>query len=115
MDCCSENPETASGKGAESYMESTSFANNNPENKGVAKTIILSLSLLVGLCVLGFFIFQGLKTFSDKDRVVTVNGLAEMDMKATSATMALSFSLSGDDFPNLLQQTENKKSAIIGY
>jgi len=115
MDCCSDNPETALRKGAESYMESTSFTNNNPENKGVAKTIILSLSLLVGLCVLGFFIFQGLKTFSDKDRVVTVNGLAEMDMKATSATMALSFSLSGDDFPNLLQQTENKKSAIIGY
>jgi hypothetical protein len=96
-------------------MESTSFTNNNPENKGVAKTIILSLSLLVGLCVLGFFIFQGLKTFSDKDRVVTVNGLAEMDMKATSATMALTFSLSGDDFPNLLKQTENKRSAIIDY
>jgi len=96
-------------------MESTSFSNNNPENKGVAKTIILSFSLLLGLCVLGFFIFQGLKTFSDKDRVVTVNGLAEMDMKATSATLALTFSLSGDDFQNIFKQTENKRNAIIGY
>ena len=96
-------------------MGFTSLTNNNPENKDVVKTIILSLSLLLGLFLLGFFIFQGLKTFSDKDRVVTVNGLAEMDMKATSATIALTFSLSGDDFPNLLQQTENKKSAIIGY
>ena len=68
-------------------MESTGLPNNNPENKGVAKTIILSFSLLLGLCVLGYFIFQGLKTFSDKDRVVTVNGLAEMDMKATSASI----------------------------
>ena len=115
MDCCSENPETVFRKGAESYMESANFTNNNPENKGVAKTIILSLSLLLGLCLLGFFIFQGLKTFSDKDRVVTVKGLAEMDMKATSVTMALTFSLSGDDFQNLFKQTENKKSAIIDY
>ena len=96
-------------------MESTSLSNSNPENKGIAKTIILSLSLLIGLCLLGYFIFQGLKTFSDKDRVVTVNGLAEMDMKATSATIVLNFSLSGDDFPNLIKQTENKRSAIIDY
>ena len=96
-------------------MESSSVTNNNPENKGVAKTVILSLSLLIGLCLLGYFIFQGLKTFSDKDRVVTVNGLAEMDMKATSATLALTFSLSGDDFQNIFKQTENKRNAIIGY
>ena len=96
-------------------MESTGLPNNNPENKGVAKTIILSFSLLLGLCVLGYFIFQGLKTFSDKDRVVTVNGLAEMDMKATSATIVLYYSFSGDDFQNILQQTENKKGAIIDY
>ena len=115
MDCCSENPPKAFRKGAESYMESTGLPNNNPENKGVAKTIILSFSLLLGLCVLGYFIFQGLKTFSDKDRVVTVNGLAEMDMKATSATIALYYSFSGDDFQNILQQAENKKGAIIDY
>jgi len=115
MDCCSENPQKAFRKGAESYMESTGLPNNNPENKGVAKTIILSFSILLGLCVLGYFIFQGLKTFSDKDRVVTVNGLAEMDMKATSASIALYYSFSGDDFQNILQQTENKKGAIIDY
>jgi hypothetical protein len=96
-------------------MESTGLPNNNPENKGVAKTIILSFSLLLGLCLLGYFIFQGLKTFSDKDRVVTVNGLAEMDMKATSATIALNFSFSGDDLQNILKQTEDKKSAIVDY
>ena len=115
MDCCSENQETSFRKGAESYMGFISFTNNNPENKDVAKTIILSLSLLLGLFLLGFFIFQGLKTFSDKDRVVNVKGLAEMDMKATSATIALTFSLSGDDFQNIFKQTENKKSAIIDY
>ena len=92
-------------KGTESYMES----------KDMTKSVILSFSLLLGLVLLGFFIFQGLKTFSDKDRVVTVKGLAEMDMKATSAAIALNFSFSGDDFQNILKQTENKKGAIIDY
>ena len=115
MDCCSENPEMALGKGAESFMEVTSVTNNNPENKNVANSVILSFSLLLGLCLLGYFIFLGLKTFSDKDRVVTVNGLAEMDMKATSAAISLYFSFSGDDFQNIFQKTENKKSAIMDY
>ena len=96
-------------------MEIAGVKNSTPGNKDVAKTIILSLSLLLGLCLLGFFIFQGLKTFSDKDRVVTVNGLAEMDMKATSATIALNFSFSSDDFQKIFKQTENKKGAIIDY
>ena len=102
-------------KGAESNMETTSLKNSIPENKNVTISIILSASLLLGLCLLGFFIFQGLKTFSDKDRVVTVKGLAEMDMKATSATIALNFSFSGDNFQNIFKQTENKKSAVIDY
>ena len=96
-------------------MEIISDKSNISGNKAVTQSIILSVSLLLGLCLLGFFIFQGLKTFSDKDRVVTVNGLAEMDMKATSATISLYFSLSGDDFSIIFKQAENKKSAIMDY
>jgi hypothetical protein len=36
-------------------------------------------------------------------------------MKATSATIALNFSLSGDDLQDIIRQTENKKNAIVGY
>jgi len=96
-------------------METTSLNNSIPGNKNVTISIILSASLLLGLCLLGFFIFQGLKTFSDKDRVVAVKGLAEMDMKATAATIALNFSFSGDNLQNLIKQTENKKDAVIAY
>lgn len=85
------------------------------ENKSELKSIIVGISIFLGLSLLGFFIFKGLKTFSDKDRVVTVKGLAEMDMKATSATIHLNFSFSGDDLKALLQQTETKKQAIIAY
>lgn len=85
------------------------------ENKKVSNTIVLGLSILVGLLLLGVFIFKGLKTFSDKDRVVTVKGLAEMNMKATSATISLNFSFSGDDLKDLIRKTDEKKNSIIDY
>ena len=56
-----------------------------------------------------------LKTFSDKDRVVTVKGLAEMNMTATSASIALNFSFSGDSLQTIMKQTEVKKNTIIAY
>jgi len=85
------------------------------ENKFELKSIILAFSILFGLSLLGFFIFKGLKTFSDKDRVVTVKGLAEMNMTATSAIVALEFSYSSDDLQDIIKQTETKKNAIITY
>ncbi|MEI8074106.1 MAG: SIMPL domain-containing protein [Bacteroidota bacterium] len=85
------------------------------ETKLHTKEIILGLSLLIGLSLLGLFINKGLKTFSDKDRVVTVKGLAEMNMTATSATITLSFAFSGDNLQDILKQTEIKKNAIAAY
>jgi uncharacterized protein len=85
------------------------------ENQIGSKTALLSSSILLGLVSLGFFVYKGLKTFSDKDRVVTVKGLAEMNMTASSAKLEMSFAFSGDDLQNLIKQTEAKKKAIIKY
>ena len=85
------------------------------ETKSESKSIVLALSLLIGLFALGLFIYKGLKTFSDKDRVVTVKGLAEMNMTATAATITLNFSFSGDDLKAIINQTENKKKTIVAY
>jgi len=85
------------------------------ENKSLSKTVILGTSLFLGLLLLGFFIFKGLKTFSDKDRVVTVKGLAEMNMMATSASINLKFSFSGDNLQDIIRLTDNKKKSIIAY
>lgn len=76
---------------------------------------LLAISLFLGLSVLGYFIFKGLKTFSDKDRVVQVKGLAEMYMTADSAQIHLSFSNSGDILQNIITKTEQKKQDIIKY
>jgi hypothetical protein len=76
------------------------------ENKSPLKSIIIGISLLAGLSLLGNYIYKGLKTLSDKDRVVTVKGLAEMDMAATAASINLSFSVSGDDLQEIIRATE---------
>jgi len=85
------------------------------ESKTLAKSIISGLSLLLGLCLLGLFVYKGLKTFSDKDRVVAVKGLAEMNMEATSANIDLSFSVSGDNLLDVIAQKDARKNAIVAY
>ncbi|MCL2168057.1 MAG: SIMPL domain-containing protein [Lentimicrobiaceae bacterium] len=79
------------------------------------KTITFGTALFFGLIILGFFIYKGLRTFSDKDRVVTVKGLAEMNMTATASKITIDFTFSGDDLRSVIQQTENKKNSIISY
>jgi len=83
--------------------------------KKETKTGTLGIFIFCGLLILGFFIYKGLRTFSDKDRVVTVKGLAEMNMTATSATINLDISFSGDNLQNLIKQNENKRNAVISY
>lgn len=84
------------------------------KRKGI-KSAILGLSIFLGLSILGLFIYKGFKTFSDKDRVVTVKGLAEMNMKAVSSTVQLNFSISGDDVHAIIDDAEKKTSKILAY
>jgi hypothetical protein len=85
------------------------------DNKFQLKSLILGLSLFLGLAILGFFIFRGLKTFSDKDRIVTVKGLAEMDMTATASSIIISFSFSGDNLKEVIKKAALKKDSILNY
>ena len=85
------------------------------ESPSSSRAVLLSLSLLVGLLSLGYFIYKGLKTFSDKDRVVTVKGLAEMNMTATAASISLSFAFSGDNLQDIMRKTEIKKDSVLAY
>lgn len=81
----------------------------------ISNQSLLAAAIFVGLTSLGYFLYKGLKTFSDKDRVVTVKGLAEMDMLAASARITIHYSVSGDDLAALHTQSETKKNAILEY
>jgi len=85
------------------------------ENKSISRPLILGASVLLGLSILGISIFKGFKTFSDKDRIVTVKGLAEMNITATGSSISISFSFSGDNLQDMIKESETKKASIIAY
>ena len=49
---------------------------------------IEAIILTIGLSLMGLFIHFGLASFSAKDRVVSVRGLAEREMKADRVKLA---------------------------
>lgn len=83
------------------------------ENNQNNKSLFLGIAIIIGLVSLGFFIYKGMKTFSDKDRIVTVKGLAEIDMKATTSKLIINYSISGDILDEILNKSNQKKEAII--
>ena len=50
---------------------------------------IEAIILAVGLSLAGVFVRNGLSEFSSRSRVVTVKGLAEMEVKADKVTWPL--------------------------
>lgn len=79
------------------------------------KTIIAAAILAVGLLALGLCLRSGLKSFTDSQRVVTVRGLAEREVKANKVTWPISFTLVGNDLPSLYTQMESSNKIITNY
>ena len=50
-----------------------------------------AIILAIGLLLMGYFIQQGLDSFAEKNRVVTVKGLAEMEVPANKVTWPLMY------------------------
>ncbi|MCL1867505.1 MAG: SIMPL domain-containing protein [Paludibacter sp.] len=83
--------------------------------KNNLQSIIIGVCILVGLISLAIGINKGLQSFSNKERVVTVRGLAEKEIKATSAGICVSYSFSGDDPKLLLNQIDRRTNEITAY
>ncbi|MCL1826874.1 MAG: SIMPL domain-containing protein [Candidatus Cloacimonetes bacterium] len=85
------------------------------EKEKTIKLPFLGLCILLGFFSLGGFTYLGIKTISDKDRVVSVKGLAEMNMTAIKSTIDITFSEGSDDLSSLLKEIDNRKTSIISY
>ena len=77
--------------------------------------LILGAFIALGLIVLGISINSGLRSFSNKERVVTVKGLAEQYMKATDATISIGVSFTGDEPKSLTSMVNGKIAKITEY
>jgi len=68
-----------------------------------------------GLLLLGISIRKGINDFKDKDRVVSVKGLAEMEVPANKVIWPLMFKDLGDDLPTLYNNIKAKNNTIVSF
>lgn len=79
------------------------------------KTYISAAVLAIGLLALGLCVRSGLKSFTDSNRVVTVRGLAEREVKANKVTWPISYTLLGNELPSMYSQKESTDAVITEY
>lgn len=71
--------------------------------------------LAIGLIVLGWFVKCGINDFANKDRQVTVKGLAEREVPADKVTWSISTTEMGNDLPALYQRISEQAGKIKAF
>ena len=74
--------------------------------------IIEACILAVGLIVLGFCVKGGMDNFTNKDRRVTVKGLAEVEMPADKVTWPIVLKEVGNDLPTLYNRIKTINNTV---
>ena len=81
-----------------------------------------SIIIALGLAAFGFFVMQGLGLvmkgldhFAQKDRVVTVKGLAEMEVSANKVTWPLKYKETGNDLKDLYQKLNTNNDKLKAF
>lgn len=77
-------------------------------NKGIISASVIA----IGIAVLGLYIKSGLNGFVTKDRVVTVKGLAEKEVKADKVIWPIAYTEMGDDLSVLYKTVERKNKLV---
>ena len=74
-----------------------------------------AISVAIGMTVLGGQIKQGINKFVEKDRVVTVKGLAEMEVPANKVTWPLVYKEVGNDLVSLYDKIKSTNQTITNF
>ena len=77
----------------------------------VREAIILS----VGVMVMGWCVKAGIDNFTNKDRKVTVKGLAEREVPADKVTWSISTKETGNDLPTLYERINVQANKITAF
>ncbi|MBR5603980.1 MAG: SIMPL domain-containing protein [Bacteroidales bacterium] len=77
--------------------------------------IIESIIIAAGLFLMGLFLKNGLDGFSNKDRVVNVKGLAEMEVMANKVTWPLMYKQIGNDLNSLYTEIYSNNETILKF
>lgn len=79
------------------------------------KSILSSVILAVGIALVGIFVKSGIDNFTYKDRVVTVRGLAEREVKANRVTWPVVYQGTANDLPTLYQDVQTNTGKIVRF
>ncbi len=74
--------------------------------------IISAAIIAIGITVLGLFLKSGMDNFTEKDRKVTVKGLAETEVNADKVTWPIVSKELGNDLPELYDRIAQKQQTI---
>ncbi len=74
-----------------------------------------SLVVAAGLALLGLFVYLGLSSFGARDRVVTVRGLAENEVKADHVIWPITYKTTGNDMQALYADINNANQRIENF
>ncbi len=77
--------------------------------------IVSAVILAVGIVLLGALLKAGIDNFTEKDRKVTVKGLAETEVKADKITWPIVSKELGDDLPQLYTSIAHKQQTIKAF
>lgn len=77
--------------------------------------ILSSVIIAIGIIILGVCIKSGIDNFSSRDRVVTVRGLAEKEVKANKVTWPIVCKEVGNDLPSLYTRINATNDAIVKF
>lgn len=77
----------------------------------IAESIILAL----GVIIMGMLLRAGINDFKDKERVVSVKGLAEREVKADKVVWPLIYKLLGNNIPSLYNQIKSQNAKILQF
>lgn len=78
------------------------------------KGILLpSIFITIGLIVIGMYINTGLQSLTNRNRVITVKGLAEKNIKAKSAVININFLFTGNHPNQLMNEVNQEEDRII--
>ena len=77
--------------------------------------LIPALIIALGLAAMGWFLRSGITHFKDSERMVSVKGLSEKEVKADKVIWPIMFKESGNDLQNIYSKVESSNNTIISF
>ena len=85
------------------------------DTRSVTASVILAVGIAGGFALLGSNISSGIESFVNRDRIVTVKGLSERQVKADRVIWPVGFRELGDDLQDVYDRIEKRKDQVVAF